>query len=100
MTILVTDIGFTADTWDLGYTAFGEAANDVVALDVPSDINISSPINTPWHGAPVSTKWKSPKISQPVNPKSNGNSALIGKTTTIKHACAADCPLSKQSHIP
>jgi uncharacterized protein (DUF934 family) len=47
MTILVTDIGFTADTWDLGYTAFGEAANDVVALDVPSDINPADITITP-----------------------------------------------------
>jgi|TARA_B110000908_G_scaffold172600_1_gene241177 uncharacterized protein (DUF934 family) len=47
MTILITDIGFTADTWDLGYTAFGEAANDVVALDVPSDINPADITITP-----------------------------------------------------
>ena len=47
MTILITDIGFTADTWDLGYTAFGEAANDVVALDVPSDINPADITSTP-----------------------------------------------------
>lgn len=39
MTVLVTDAGFTADTWDQGYTTFGEAANDVIALDVPSDVN-------------------------------------------------------------
>lgn len=39
MTILVTDTGFTPDTWDKGYTPFGEAANDVLALDVPSDTN-------------------------------------------------------------
>ena len=38
MTVLVTDTGFTQDNWDKGYTAFGEAANDVVALDVPSDV--------------------------------------------------------------
>jgi uncharacterized protein (DUF934 family) len=37
MTITVTDDGFTAETWTRGYTAFGETANDVVALDVPSD---------------------------------------------------------------
>ena len=39
MTILVTDTGFSVDTWDQGYTPFGEAANDVIALDVPSHIN-------------------------------------------------------------
>ena len=39
MTILVTDAGFTADTWDQGYTPFGEAANDVVSIDVPADTN-------------------------------------------------------------
>lgn len=37
MTILVTDQGFGPDTWDRGYTALGEAANDAVALDVPAD---------------------------------------------------------------
>jgi uncharacterized protein (DUF934 family) len=47
MTILVTDTGFSADTWDQGYTAFGEAANDVVALDVPSDINPADIALTP-----------------------------------------------------
>jgi len=39
MTILVTDQGFGPDTWDRGYTPLGEAANDAVALDVPSDAN-------------------------------------------------------------
>lgn len=39
MTIIVTDAGFTGDTWTRGYTAFGEAANDAVALDVPADTN-------------------------------------------------------------
>lgn len=39
MTIIVTDDGFTPETWTQGYTAFGEAANDVIALDVPSDTN-------------------------------------------------------------
>ena len=37
MTILVTDQGFGLDTWNKGYTPLGEAANDAVALDVPSD---------------------------------------------------------------
>ncbi len=39
MSIIVTDAGFGPDTWEKGYTAFGEATNDVTALDVPSDIN-------------------------------------------------------------
>lgn len=47
MTILVTDTGFSADTWDHGYTAYGEAANDVIALDVPSDINPADITITP-----------------------------------------------------
>ena len=37
MTIIVTDEGFSADTWDKEFTPLGEAANDVTALDVPSD---------------------------------------------------------------
>ena len=37
MTILVTDQGFGPDTWPHGFTALGEAANDVASLDVPSD---------------------------------------------------------------
>ena len=37
MTIIVTDEGFSADTWDKEFTPLGEAANDVAALDVPSD---------------------------------------------------------------
>lgn len=39
MTIIVTDEGFAPDTWDKGYTALGDAANDAPALDVPSDAN-------------------------------------------------------------
>ena len=39
MSIIVNDTGFTPDTWDQGYSAFGEAANDVQALDIPSDTN-------------------------------------------------------------
>jgi len=39
MTIIVTDQGFAPDTWDKGYTALGEAANDALALDVPADAN-------------------------------------------------------------
>ena len=39
MTIIVTDQGFVSDTWDKGFTALGEAANDTLALDVPADAN-------------------------------------------------------------
>lgn len=39
MSIIVTDTGFGPDTWEKGYTEFGEATNDVTALDVPSDVN-------------------------------------------------------------
>ncbi|MEL6102024.1 MAG: DUF934 domain-containing protein [Pseudomonadota bacterium] len=37
MTIIVTDQGFGPNTWSAGYTPMGEAANDVRAIDVPSD---------------------------------------------------------------
>ncbi|MEL6620555.1 MAG: DUF934 domain-containing protein [Pseudomonadota bacterium] len=37
MTIIVTDQGFGTDTWTQDYTPLGEAANNVVALDIPSD---------------------------------------------------------------
>ena len=47
MTVLVTDAGFTADTWYKGYTPYGEAANDVIALDVPSDVNPADIAITP-----------------------------------------------------
>ncbi|UOA26931.1 DUF934 domain-containing protein [Pseudosulfitobacter sp. DSM 107133] len=39
MSIIVTDTGFGPDTWEQGYTAFGEVTNDVTALDVASDVN-------------------------------------------------------------
>ncbi len=39
MSIIVTDTGFGPDTWDAGFTPFGETTNDVTALDVPSDAN-------------------------------------------------------------
>ena len=47
MTILVTDTGFSSDTWEQGYTLYGEASNDVIALDVPSDINPADIAITP-----------------------------------------------------
>ncbi|MEM9551833.1 MAG: DUF934 domain-containing protein, partial [Pseudomonadota bacterium] len=37
MTVIVTDAGFGPDDWTGGYTTPGEAANDVVALDLTSD---------------------------------------------------------------
>lgn len=42
MTVLVTDTGFGTDDWTKGFVAFGEAANDVVSLDVPSDTDPAS----------------------------------------------------------
>ena len=42
MSVIVTDSGFAADDWTHGFTRLGEAANDVVALDVPSDIDPAS----------------------------------------------------------
>ncbi|QBF31422.1 DUF934 domain-containing protein [Thalassococcus sp. S3] len=41
MTVIVTDAGFGPDDWTGGYVALGEAANDVSALDIPSDADIS-----------------------------------------------------------
>lgn len=37
MTVIVTDKGFGADDWTLGFVPVDDAANDVAALDVPSD---------------------------------------------------------------
>lgn len=37
MNVIVTDSGFRPDDWTGGYVSLTEAANDVVALDVPSD---------------------------------------------------------------
>ncbi|GAA6180963.1 DUF934 domain-containing protein [Shimia sp. NS0008-38b] len=39
MTVIVTDTGFGADDWTLGFVPLDEAANDVASLDVPSDTN-------------------------------------------------------------
>ncbi|MEC8196301.1 MAG: oxidoreductase, partial [Pseudomonadota bacterium] len=36
MTVIVTDTGFGANDWTLGFVPLDEAANDVAALDVPS----------------------------------------------------------------
>lgn len=44
MTVIVTDKGFADDTWTLGYTPLGEAANDAPALDVSPD---ADPNNIP-----------------------------------------------------
>jgi uncharacterized protein (DUF934 family) len=40
MSIIVTDAGFGEDDWDRGYCS--PAANDCVALDLPSDIDPAS----------------------------------------------------------
>ncbi|MEZ5674762.1 protein of unknown function [Thalassovita litoralis] len=37
MTVIVTDTGFAPDDWTDGFTALTDAANDVVAVDLPSD---------------------------------------------------------------
>ncbi len=39
MNVIVTDAGFAPDDWTDGYVTLEDAANDVVALDVPSDAN-------------------------------------------------------------
>ncbi|SFL90146.1 DUF934 domain-containing protein [Shimia aestuarii] len=39
MTVLVTDSGFQADDFTKPFVPVNEAANDVVALDVPSDFD-------------------------------------------------------------
>lgn len=41
MTVIVTDTGFAADTWTDGFVVYNseeEAANDIKALDLPSDV--------------------------------------------------------------
>ncbi|TCL09786.1 uncharacterized protein DUF934 [Shimia isoporae] len=37
MSVIVTDAGFGRDDWTGGFVPLDEAANDVIALDVPSD---------------------------------------------------------------
>ncbi len=37
MNVIVTDAGFAPDDWTDGFVTLDDAANDVVALDVPSD---------------------------------------------------------------
>ncbi len=37
MNVVVNDEGFQPDDWTDGFVTFDDAANDVVALDVPSD---------------------------------------------------------------
>lgn len=37
MSQLINDTGFVSDDWTCAFTPLGEAANDVRALDVPSD---------------------------------------------------------------
>ncbi len=36
MTVIVNDSGFSSDDWDQGYCSI-DAANDCIALDIPSD---------------------------------------------------------------
>jgi uncharacterized protein (DUF934 family) len=37
MSVIVTDAGFGPDDWTAGFTALGEAANDVLSVDLASD---------------------------------------------------------------
>ncbi|MGH1357049.1 MAG: DUF934 domain-containing protein, partial [Thalassovita sp.] len=37
MSVIVTDAGFGPDDWTGGFTALGEAANDVLSVDLASD---------------------------------------------------------------
>lgn len=46
MSVIVTDTGFEKDDWTHGFAALGEAANDVVALDLPSN---TDPISLAGH---------------------------------------------------
>jgi uncharacterized protein (DUF934 family) len=39
MNVIVNDEGFQPDDWTDGFVTLDDAANDVVALDVPSDTN-------------------------------------------------------------
>ncbi len=39
MNVIVTDEGFAPDDWTDGFVTLDDAANDVVALDVGSDID-------------------------------------------------------------
>lgn len=41
MTVIVTDTGFGTDDLTTNFISLGEAANSVVALDVPSDAELS-----------------------------------------------------------
>ena len=41
MTVIVTDTGFGTDDLTTSFISLGEAANSVVALDVPSDAELS-----------------------------------------------------------
>ncbi|TCS67368.1 uncharacterized protein DUF934 [Primorskyibacter sedentarius] len=42
MSVIVTDTGFGPDDWTRGYTELAEAANDVTALDLPSDADVEA----------------------------------------------------------
>ena len=47
MTVIVTDQGFQPDDWTDGFTALGDVANDVVALDVPADADPAGALDIP-----------------------------------------------------
>ena len=42
MSVIVTDTGFAPDDWTRGYSELAEAANDVTALDLPSDADVEA----------------------------------------------------------
>ncbi len=41
MTVIVTDAGFGPETWNKGFSTPGEAANDVIALDLAADTDLA-----------------------------------------------------------
>lgn len=47
MNVIVTDTGFQTDDWTDGFPTQGEAANDTVSLDVPSDTDPDAIALTP-----------------------------------------------------
>lgn len=47
MSTIVTDAGFGPDTWTHGFVVLGDAANDVIALDLTSDTDLGQVGITP-----------------------------------------------------
>ena len=41
MSVIVTDTGFGKDDWTSGFTTLSDAANDVIALDLSSDTDLT-----------------------------------------------------------